>query len=106
MYSSKTPAVLKVTSIYDLLQARLATGSVISVVSNPELTLIRLNLFWKIFKKLRRPKTDEDFSSVYLTDYQNKLDKYNGLGLLYIINSLNIVRAKTELFFNVNFFLF
>ncbi len=32
-------------SIYDLLQARLATGSVISVVSNPELTLIRLNLF-------------------------------------------------------------
>jgi hypothetical protein len=66
---------------------------------NPELTLIRLNLFWKRFKKLRRPKTDEDFSSAYLTDYQNKLDKYNGLGLLYIINSLNIVRAKTELFF-------
>lgn len=99
LYFSKTPAVLKVTSIYDLLQARLATGSIISVVSNPELTLIRLNFFWKRFKKLRRPKTDEDFSSVYLTDYQNKLDKYNGLGLLYIINSLSIVRAKTEVFF-------
>jgi len=56
------------------------------------------SVFWKKFKKLKRPATEDAYDEHYLIDYKAKLDKYNKLGFIIIHNSFLLIRVRSEIF--------
>jgi hypothetical protein len=54
--------------------------------------------FWKKFKKLKRPKTEDKYDEHYIIDYMAKLAKYNKLGFIIIHDSFFLIRVRSEMF--------
>ncbi len=58
----------------------------------------RLNHFWKKFKKLKRPTTEENFNEYFLSTWEKKLTIYKNLNLIKTIEVFYLVRSKSEEF--------
>lgn len=67
--------------------------------NNPHQLLNFLKNFWKKFKKLKRPKTEDNYNEFFLKSWKKKLSIYNTLGFTFIQDSVYLVRCKSELFY-------
>lgn len=62
---------------------------------------INLSNFWDRLKKLKRPATKLSYTEHFIFVYKTKLDKYNTLGFITLVDSFYVVRAKSEKFLKV-----
>jgi hypothetical protein len=100
LFCSKIVSPLKVTSVFNSYQTQQSCNLLFTFHSNPSAVYDNLTIFWKKFKKLKRPKTEENFSEFYLKTYLAKLTTYSKLNLLVLSDSFYIVRGKTETLVN------
>ena len=56
----------------------------------------RLNHFWKKFKKLRRPTTEENFNEYFLSSWEKKLTFYKNLNFVKTVEVFYLIRSKSE----------
>lgn len=54
--------------------------------------------FWRIFQKLKRPETKLSYSEFYIAEYKSKLDKYSKFGFLVLLDSMHVIRSRSEIF--------
>jgi len=100
LFCTKIVSPLKVTSVFNSYQTQQSCNLLFTFHSNPSAVYDNLTIFWKKFKKLKRPKTEENFSEFYLKTYLAKLTTYSKLNLLVLSDSFYIVRGKTETLVN------
>ena len=100
LFCTKIVSPLKVTSVFNSYQTQQSCNLLFTFHSNPSAVYANLTIFWKKFKKLKRPKTEENFSEFYLKTYLAKLTTYSKLNLLVLSDSFYIVRGKTETLVN------
>ncbi len=98
LFFNKTPSILQISSVDSKLETLLASSRIIALDTNPTYFLKKLNSFWRKFKELKRPKTDENFNEYFLTEWKKKLSIYEKLNFIVLENSFNIVRCKSEKF--------
>ena len=97
----KTPKTLSLFNVNSFTDVRLNTILKIPFVGNSH----KILNFWKKFKKLKRPKTEDDFNFPPLKGLEKKLHTYNQLGFILLENSVYLVRCKSETFFKNYIFL-
>jgi len=56
----------------------------------------KLNQFWKKFKKLKRPSTEENFNDYFLSTWEKKLTTYKNLSFVKTVGIFYLVRSKSE----------
>lgn len=100
LFCTKIVIPLKVTSVFNSYQTQQSCNLLFTFHSNPSAVYDNLTIFWKKFKKLKRPKTEENFYEFYLKTYLAKLTTYSKLNLLVLSDSFYIVRGKTETLVN------
>lgn len=96
LFFKKTPHTYSVDYICNSLQAQKLKSRIVIFLINPSHTFNLMFIFWKKFKKLRRPKTEDNFSEFFLNEYLKKLTIYEKLNLLVLSNNYIIIRGKTE----------
>lgn len=96
LFGSKSTSVLQLITISNLYQIQQSSNLLFTFHTNLSSTYNNLNIFWKKFSKLKRPKTEENFSEFYLKTYLSKLTVYSKLNLVLVSNTFFIVRCKTE----------
>jgi len=100
LFCAKVASPLQVTNVFNSYQTQQSCNLLFTFHSNPSAAYDNLTIFWKKFKKLKRPKTEENFSEFYLKTYLAKLTTYSKLNLLVLSDSFYIVRGKTETLVN------
>ena len=95
----KTPRTLNVFFIKSFSKIKFTQFGSISFENNLLCTLNIFKNFWKKFKKLKRPKTEDNFNDFFLKSWKNKLYTYNQLGFILLQDSVYLVRCKSEIFF-------
>ncbi len=57
---------------------------------------VKVNIFWKKWKTLKRPNTDSDAHTYYIDDFKRKLNLYVALGFVGVYNTFVLVKSKTN----------
>ena len=94
----KTPKLLKVFYIDSHLKINLITAQLASFNTDSLRFTNKLNIFWRKFRNLKRPKTEENFNEYFLSSWKKKLSIYEKLNFFELQNSMYLVCLKSDTF--------
>jgi len=98
-FFEKTPNLKKVFYVDSHLKTNLITTKLVSFSLNPFMSTNKLSIFWKKFRNLKRPKTEENFNEYFLSSWKKKLSTYEKLNFFELSNSIYLVCFKPNTFF-------
>ena len=92
IFNIKTLPIIKTTPALVLVKIpRLNTLYIRDITS-----INKFNNFWKKFKKLKRPSTEENFNDYFLSNWGKKITIYKNLSFVKTTNMFYLVCSKSE----------